>query len=104
MCFPEGGYSPVSWEASVLAGLDTREDANPRRKCTLPSDKATKRISSHPAKQDRAFYKEKTRHDVDIQRPCPGGNLSLLENRIHIFYFPSGSRYDKKKNKICCYL
>ena len=51
----EGGYNPVSLEASVLAVLDSLAEPNPRGVGILPSERAAKLISGHPAKQFWTF-------------------------------------------------
>lgn len=51
----EGGYNPASLEASVLAVLDALEVANPQRMGIIPSGRASRLISDHPAKQFWAF-------------------------------------------------
>lgn len=51
----EGGYNPVSLEASVLAVLDILAEPDPRRMGILPSERADKLISDHPAKHFWTF-------------------------------------------------
>lgn len=51
----EGGYNPISLEASVMAVLDSLELPNPQRVGIMPSDRAIRLIADHPAKQFWTF-------------------------------------------------
>ncbi|BBO89194.1 histone deacetylase [Desulfosarcina ovata] len=51
----EGGYNPASLEPSVLAVLEALGETNPRRVGILPSERAARLISDHPARQFWTF-------------------------------------------------